>query len=1127
MSLNGREQTGHPVDVASGCVFMKRVDVVVGGRKAVVWTRRYSTALLGLPGGAFGPGWSSPFFASLTRVPEGYSFLTPEGGTALFEDAQGSVDRGQIVRRLGSFEELILDRGEYRVTRWSIASGRVDRYFFPRQAGGQIGPLSRIEDGGGTAVDVYRDDPERARGLRQRLEKRGLALSYDSSRRVIAVSIVPAGGAAASPVVRYAYDGAGMLCAATDALGVADRYEYDPKGRLVKETLADSEQFVFQYDEKGRCVYTSGVDRYDEKTLHYREDIGWTEITNSNGHKAFYHCLPTGQVAARISPMGGVTRTEYDEHGRITRIMDAVGAATRYEYDEQGNCSKVTDPTGRAITMEYNSAHQATTFVDPGGGVSRREFDAAGRLIAMEDAIGRRFRLTYGEDGHLVEIQRPDGVTYRYVRPSGENVIETQESSGRVTRRTLDDAGRIVTLEDALGGKTVYSYNARGDLVGILRADGSTLTAEYDGCGNPVRIADPGGYTTTYRYGRCGRLVEKTDPAGGALRYLWGTEPHQLIGIVNRKGENYGFEHDADGRIIQETGFDGRVTRFEYNAAGNCVALVNGIGETISYKLDPIGRIVGKQFPDGTSAQFEYHALGDFAAIRNAACTVTFERDRLGRVVREAIDGTSIESAFDVAGNRVGVSIRGEFNVSFAFTPGRFATAIKAAGQTWSFERDQEGRDAEYIMAGGVRCLQGWDAASRLTSQRLTGRGKVSVDRAFIYDQTGNLLSLRESPSRTEFEYDRRNCVAAATGAGESRQFEYDVNANIISSRNSGSAAATEFRYESGDRLVAAGAMTCSYDAQGRLTRKFEPGSGECLYFWDAEDQLVGFRNGRGEEWRYAYDAFGRRVKKEGPDGITRFLWDGDVILREHRQPEKPAYWLIDPHSFKPVARIGDGTIQSVLCDQCGAPRELIGSTGELEARLRPSVFGEFGAAGFPVGYQGQWHDPESGLAYNRYRYYDPQAGRYISQDPMRVPGGLNLYRYVINPLMWVDPFGLNTPPSLPDRTILEGHGVTIVHNYGDMSREHADPIHFHVDQPGGETRIKADGTVLPGDRPLSRQAQALLDEDGSISRLRRAEDRITRVIRDTDAEPGGRPFKPGNRGAPEGEDDEEDEEEC
>lgn len=61
-----------------------------------------------------------------------------------------------------------------------------------------------------------------------------------------------------------------------------------------------------------------------------------------------------------------------------------------------------------------------------------------------------------------------------------------------------------------------------------------------------------------------------------------------------------------------------------------------------------------------------------------------------------------------------------------------------------------------------------------------------------------------------------------------------------------------------------------------------------------------------------------------------------------------------------------------------------------------------------PFRFQGQYEDAETGLYYNRFRYYDPQLGGYISQDPIKLKGGLNIYNYVHDSNLWIDIFGLN-----------------------------------------------------------------------------------------------------------------------
>ncbi|CAI8698953.1 hypothetical protein EMIT0162MI3_120004 [Pseudomonas chlororaphis] len=64
-----------------------------------------------------------------------------------------------------------------------------------------------------------------------------------------------------------------------------------------------------------------------------------------------------------------------------------------------------------------------------------------------------------------------------------------------------------------------------------------------------------------------------------------------------------------------------------------------------------------------------------------------------------------------------------------------------------------------------------------------------------------------------------------------------------------------------------------------------------------------------------------------------------------------------------------------------------------------------------PLRFQGQYFDAETGLHYNRHRYYNPNSGRFLTPDPIKLAGGLNNYLYVNNPTGWVDPLGLQECP--------------------------------------------------------------------------------------------------------------------
>ena len=105
--------------------------------------------------------------------------------------------------------------------------------------------------------------------------------------------------------------------------------------------------------------------------------------------------------------------------------------------------------------------------------------------------------------------------------------------------------------------------------------------------------------------------------------------------------------------------------------------------------------------------------------------------------------------------------------------------------------------------------------------------------------------------------------------------------------------------------------------------------------------------------------------------------------------------------------------------DQLNTPRFVTNNNAEVVWQNQADVYGyeELKAESElnkensftqPIRFQGQYLDEESGLHYNRYRYYSPKQQRFINQDPIGLVGGINHYQYAPNPVNWVDPFGLS-----------------------------------------------------------------------------------------------------------------------
>ncbi|MBE8603353.1 RHS repeat domain-containing protein, partial [Pseudomonas cyclaminis] len=99
-----------------------------------------------------------------------------------------------------------------------------------------------------------------------------------------------------------------------------------------------------------------------------------------------------------------------------------------------------------------------------------------------------------------------------------------------------------------------------------------------------------------------------------------------------------------------------------------------------------------------------------------------------------------------------------------------------------------------------------------------------------------------------------------------------------------------------------------------------------------------------------------------------------------------------------------------------GTPQELTDPDGDIVWSAHYRAYGQISRLDKnkidnPLRFQGQYFDQESGLHYNRHRYYNPDVGRYLTPDPVKLAGGINAYQYVPNPTGWVDPLGLSSCP--------------------------------------------------------------------------------------------------------------------
>lgn len=180
-----------------------------------------------------------------------------------------------------------------------------------------------------------------------------------------------------------------------------------------------------------------------------------------------------------------------------------------------------------------------------------------------------------------------------------------------------------------------------------------------------------------------------------------------------------------------------------------------------------------------------------------------------------------------------------------------------------------------------------------------------------------------------------------------------------------------------------------------------------------------------GSQACYVYDAFGRRISKTvtdklGQSSTTEFVWQGEKLLAEQTDGQHYQTYLYQPDSFKPLALLkGEGKACEIYhyhLDHLGTPTDLTDEQGNIVWQAQYRSYGDVVAQHVekivnPIRFQGQYYDSETGLHYNRHRYYSPKTGRFTTVDPIGLAGGLNNYQYVSNPINWVDPLGLSACP--------------------------------------------------------------------------------------------------------------------
>lgn len=1071
---------GEPVDVASGKVFSKNVDFHLPGPIPLVWERiYYSNAAVE---GPLGYNWHHSYNMGIYDMGNGWFTVRLKDGreTALPVLVPGDAyyDRREqmLWQRDGNGYALVDD------------DKHIYRFEGPQNKQG-FHMLSSIETMGGFSILFRYDAAGQLSEIRDSGNRR-LLVEEDGAGHIARIYTVARGEEVT--FIRYAYDDDGNLVETSDALNARKSFYYDDH-LLVRLTNQEGMNFYWEYEGRGdeaKCIHTWGDNGILEYWFEYEE--GKTTDRNSLGHISEHYYDEQLLIYKIVDGNGGVTYQSYNDFGELELMVNPEGLSIKYEHNLWGKVIKHVNENGDATLFKYDEQLNPEQVTFPGGASYKRSYDSKGRLLSRIHADGKALHYIY--DGPLLKaVTDHYGRKFHFYYDEQNNLIRLDFGEKGYLAWAYDNLGRVLMATDIEGNNTLYEYDAAGNVVFIQQPDGTKHYMEYDAAGNLIHARDNNGHDVAFTYGALGILTGRRQN-GSEIHFHYDTEL-RIRSIANEAGELYRFGHDAVGNVVSEWGFDGLQRRYVRDGAGRIIKILRPDSRWTSYVYDGTGNTISEEHNDGTATAYRYSRDGLMAEAFNEESHIYFFRDTAGRVIKEQQGAYFIERKYNADGNCEYVSSSLGAAIDLGYSADGFLNRMalqdgsELAGWSSLWQRNNSGLEVYRQLTGGVEVRTERDKLGRISLKRITNLSVEEGRNRYEWGRDNKLNKIVNELTRSSihFEYDLLDNLARANYAsGVSVDTVYkmpDKVGNLF--RTPGRA---DRKYGKGGRLLQDDKYYYHYDAEGNLlfkefitnvnrkavdkTQQLEEnkiiakGSATgWLYEWAGNGTLKKAVGPAGRVVEFSYDPLGRRMAKKSNGKVTRWIWNSNVPLHEWTyagefppasgvdatgkicQKEEPVddviTWLFEEGTFVPCARIEKEHSYSIVADHLGTPTHAFDDTGkkvwERQLDCYGNLYAETGERNFiPYLYQGQYIDEETGLAYNRFRYYDPEAGLYVSQDPIGLHGGMLLYGYVKNVNGWVDVLGLSRGPVDGDYSeMMSVDGYQKHHIIADSLRDH------------------------------------------------------------------------------------------
>jgi RHS repeat-associated protein len=610
--------------------------------------------------------------------------------------------------------------------------------------------------------------------------------------------------------------------------------------RAAHTTVLDGEEpRIFTWNDDGLVIREATLDGAIVYERAYDEDSFLIAETNGAGEGSQLWYDAHGNLIRGVDAGGNVTAWEYDAHDHLVKETTPDGVATTYGYDTYGSLVAVARAPGLAYAITYDDRGRRTAIVGASGTVRAYEYDAANNITAETDARGARWVFTHDAMGRPLSSTDALGRTRRVGYDLLGRDIVTRRPDGTSTSSAYDALDLLAKYTDPLGQITKMEYGGTGVLTRVEQPDGRVWTFSYTGQERLAAIKNPRGEVYAFTYDDLGRVVQEKSFDGRILMYHFDVAG-RLDRVTYPDGTWRAFSHDRMGNLVGDDSPDGTIryprdrlgrlvggvldeqgvrseVRFELDELGRLLADAQG-DRRVRYAYDARGRRTGRTMPDGKVTRYDYDAADALVAVEHLGHRLEIERDVLGREVRkgDAAGRFAIHSVYD-AMDRI-VEQRAVATAPMAGVP---AALVQ---RQWS--RDAKGRVKRIDDARFGATVYAYDKLGQLLDAR---RG--SHREAFGYDVGEALVKAIDG-----LDADPRREAGWEIAPGDlllktkTAKYTYDKRGRRIvkldlGERGQGAAGATEYVWDCHDqlrevRLPTGARVRMTYDAFGRRLRK-------------------------------------------------------------------------------------------------------------------------------------------------------------------------------------------------------------------------------------------------------------------------------------------------------------------